>query len=71
MGTALSGNPKPTYTISLMVSKKVDPHTVKEGQYDTRAFPGETRELARIDLTGEQLNELLDTARTITGLIEE
>lgn len=49
---SLSGDPKPGYTVSLFISKKTEPHSIKEGQYDTREFPGQTIELARAEFRG-------------------
>ncbi|AUG84859.1 hypothetical protein PBI_DISMAS_62 [Microbacterium phage Dismas] len=68
---SLEGNPKPGYTVSLFVSKKVEPHSVKEGQYDTREFPGQTVELARVEYRGGELEALLEKAKQAVDLIEE
>lgn len=65
----LEGNPKPSYTISLFVSKVQDAHSVKDGQYDTRTFPKDTRELARIELRGEDLEAMLSDVKEHVGLI--
>ena len=67
----LAGNPKPGYTISLFVSRKTEAHDVTEGQYDTRTFPADTRELARVELRGEDLEKLLTKARVHMDQIEE
>ncbi|UGL62030.1 hypothetical protein SEA_SKYLORD_63 [Microbacterium phage Skylord] len=69
MATQLEGNPEVGYTISLFVSRKQDAHTVKDGSYDTRSFPAETKELARIELRGADLEALLSDAKEHVDLI--
>ena len=65
----LAGSPKPEYTISLFISEKVKAHSVKEGQYDTREFPGKTRELARVELRGEDLAAMLSDTKEHIDLV--
>lgn len=69
MATQLEGNPEVGYTISLIVSRKQDAHTVKDGGYDTRSFPAETKELARIELRGTNLAALLGATKEHVDLI--
>lgn len=62
--------PQAGYTISLFVSRKVPPHTVKDG-YEKTEFPGETVELGRVELRGSDLETLLGKTKDHIDLIEE
>lgn len=67
----LSGDPKPGYTVSLFISKKTEPHSIKDGQYDTREFPGQTIELARAEFRGGELEALLEKAKKAIDLASD
>ena len=72
MGT---DKPKPVgYTISLFVSKTSAERTETTGSgynAETRNFPRETIELARVELRGEDLEKLLTKTRVHIDQIEE
>ncbi|AVR57221.1 hypothetical protein SEA_CHILIPEPPER_60 [Microbacterium phage ChiliPepper] len=62
--------PKAGYTVSLFVSKSTPAYTAKDG-YDTRSFPAETVELARVTYEGGELEALLEKAKKTVDLVEE
>ena len=60
--------PKPGYVVSLFVSKTTPEFKEKDG-YDTRTFPEHTIELARVVLSGEDLEGLLSDAKESADLV--
>ncbi|QDH92439.1 hypothetical protein SEA_CELAENA_60 [Microbacterium phage Celaena] len=61
---------KPGYTVSLFVSKTTPAREEKDG-YNTRSFPAETIELARVSYEGGELEALLEKTKKTVDLIEE
>ncbi|QOP64299.1 hypothetical protein QDW16_gp05 [Microbacterium phage Quenya] len=58
------------YVVSLFVSKTTPERTEKDG-YNTRSFPAETVELARVTFEGGELEKLLEKAKKSVDLVEE
>ncbi len=58
------------YTISLFITRKTEETTKNKGQYNQLTIPGETKELARVELRGDKLETLLKKTKAHVDLID-